>query len=40
MRRKQHQREPVWDFFYAIFDGYAGQGVLPLAQTGWDGRST
>ena len=31
---KQHQREPVWDFFYAIFDGYAGQGVLPLGQKG------
>ena len=34
MRRQQHQREPVGDFFYAIFDGYAGQGVLPLSQTG------
>ncbi len=34
MRGQKHQREPVWDFFYAIFDGYAGQGVLPSGQIG------
>ena len=34
MRGQEHQREPVRNFFYAIFDGYACQGVLPLGSDG------